>query len=55
VAFLVDDLEAELARLKGQGYRVVTGPKLGADDKRIAFLHPSDTSKVLVELCEEVG
>ena len=55
VAFLVDDLEAELSRLEEEGYRVVTGPKLGADNKRIAFLHPSDTSKVLVELCEELG
>ena len=55
VAFLVDDLAAEIARLEGEGYRVVTGPKLGADNKRIAFLHPSDTSKVLVELCEEAG
>jgi len=55
VAFLVDDLKAELARLEGQGYRVITGPKRGADNKRIAFLHPSDTSKVLVELCEDIG
>jgi hypothetical protein len=31
---------------------VVTSPKAGADGKRIAFLHPSDTAKVLVELCE---
>ena len=53
VAFLVDDLEAEMARLEQEGYRVISGPKDGADNKRIAFLHPSDTAKVLVELCEE--
>ena len=53
VAFLVDDLEAEIARLEGEGYRVISGPKAGADAKRIAFLHPSDTAKVLVELCSE--
>ena len=53
IAFYVDDLEAELARLTAKGYRVVTGPKPGADGKRIAFLHPSDTAKVLVELCSE--
>ena len=53
VAFLVDDLESEMARLEKEGYRVVSGPKNGADNKRIAFLHPSDTAKVLVELCEE--
>ena len=55
VAFLVDDLESEMARLEQEGYRVVSGPKNGADNKRIAFLHPSDTAKVLVELCEERG
>ena len=40
VAFHVEDLEAELARLESKGYRVVVGPKPGADGKRIAFLHP---------------
>jgi len=53
VAFYVDDLDAELARLTAKGYRVVTGPKPGADNKRIAFLHPSDTAKVLIELCSD--
>lgn len=55
VAFYVDDLPAELKRLEGLGYRVVTGPKAGADGKTIAFLHPSDTGKVLVELCTNNG
>ena len=54
VAFLVDDLEEELRRLTSQGYRVISGPKPGADNKQIAFLHPSETGKVLVELCEEM-
>jgi len=53
LAFHVDDLELELARLQDKGYRVVVGPKPGADGKRIAFLHPSDTAKVLVELCAD--
>lgn len=52
LAFAVDDLDAEIERLTAKGYRVVTSPKAGADGKRIAFLHPSDTAKVLVELCE---
>ena len=53
VAFHVDDLSGELARLQGLGYRVIAGPKLGADGKIIAFLHPAETSKVLVELCAD--
>lgn len=53
IAFHVEDLEAELSRLESLGYRIVTGPKEGADGKRIAFLHPGDTAKVLVELCTD--
>ena len=53
VAFFVDDLPAELDRLQRLGYQVISGPKPGADNKTIAFLHPSDTAKVLVELCAE--
>ena len=52
VAFHVDDLASELARLETLGYRRISGPKPGADGMRIAFLHPSDTSKVLVEVVE---
>ena len=53
MAFHVDDLEGEIERLEKEGYRCISGPKGGADGKRIAFLHPSDTSKVLVELCAD--
>ena len=41
------------SRGSNQGYRVVVGPKPGADGKRIAFLHPGDAAKVLVELCAD--
>ena len=53
IAFHVNDLDAELDRLVEKGYRVVVGPKAGADGKRIAFLHPGDSAKVLVELCAD--
>ncbi len=53
VAFHVDDIESEISRLEQKGYRFISGPKGGADGKRIAFLHPSDTSKVLIELCAD--
>jgi methylmalonyl-CoA/ethylmalonyl-CoA epimerase len=55
VAFYVDDLEAEIERLEKLGYRKVSGPKAGADGKRIAFFHPDDTGRVLIELCAEAG
>jgi methylmalonyl-CoA/ethylmalonyl-CoA epimerase len=53
LAFAVDDLNSEIERLQEMGYRVVSGPKEGADQKMIAFLHPADSSKVLVELCAQ--
>jgi methylmalonyl-CoA/ethylmalonyl-CoA epimerase len=53
VAFEVDNIEAEIARLKGEGFRLLNEvPKQGADHKRIAFLHPKSSGGVLVELCE---
>ncbi|MHB1262663.1 MAG: methylmalonyl-CoA epimerase [Thermoplasmatota archaeon] len=53
IAFRVDDLDAELARLKRQGVRMIDEtPRRGADNKRIAFIHPKETGGVLIELCE---
>jgi len=53
VAFRVDDLDAELRRLKGLGVRLIDEtPRRGAEGKRIAFLHPKETGGVLIELCE---
>lgn len=53
IAFRVDNLDAELARLKGLGVRLIDNePRLGAEGKRIAFLHPKETGGVLIELCE---
>jgi methylmalonyl-CoA/ethylmalonyl-CoA epimerase len=53
IAFRVDDLEAELARLKGLGVHLIDErPRLGAEGKRIAFIHPKETGGVLIELCE---
>ena len=53
LAFAVDDLQDEIDHLKTLGDRVISGPKEGADQKMIAFLHPADSSKVLVELCAQ--
>ena len=53
IAFHVEDMDAEITRLEQAGYRCISGPKPGADGKTISFLHPSDTAKVLVELCSD--
>lgn len=53
VCFAVPDLDAALARCREFGVRLIDEtPRAGAEGKRIAFLHPSSTSGVLVELTE---
>lgn len=55
IAFDVADIEAEVARLKAEGFSILNEiPKKGADNKRVVFLHPKSTNGVLVELCEEI-
>lgn len=52
-AYRVADLEAELARLKDAGVRLIDEhPRKGAHGNLIAFLHPKSTQGVLVELCQ---
>ena len=53
VCFAVDDLDATLDRCRRAGIRLIDDvPRLGAEGKRIAFLHPASTAGVLVELSE---
>jgi methylmalonyl-CoA/ethylmalonyl-CoA epimerase len=54
IAFAVSDIKAEITRLKKEGFIVLNEePKLGADNKLVAFLHPKSTNGVLIELCQE--
>ena len=54
LAFEVVDIEFELDRLKKAGFQLIhETPKDGADNKRIAFLHPKSTNSILIELCQE--
>jgi len=54
IAFAVEDIEKEMERLKKEGIRLLNdSPKTGADNQLICFLHPKDTSGVLIELCQE--
>lgn len=55
IAFDVDDIEAEIQRLKQEGFAVLNEkPKNGADNKLVAFLHPKSTNGVLIELCQKI-
>ena len=54
IAFAVDDIRAEVERLKAEGFIFISEePKDGADNKLVVFLHPKSTNGDLVELCQE--
>ncbi len=53
ICFAVDDLDGTLERCRAAGLRLIDQvPRIGAEGKRIAFLHPASTHGVLVELSE---
>ena len=53
IAVRVDDIEEALERLKAAGARLIdSAPRRGAHDTRVAFIHPSSTHGVLLELVE---
>jgi len=56
IAFDVEDIVAEIERLKSEGFTILNEtPKKGADNKLVAFLHPKGTNSVLIELCQEIA
>ena len=53
VAYRTDDLDGDLVQLKAKGIEPVDQiPKDGASGHRVAFLRPSSTAGVLIELVE---
>jgi methylmalonyl-CoA/ethylmalonyl-CoA epimerase len=55
IAFEVADIDAEMQRLKNLGFTLLNEkPVPGADNKLVCFLHPKDTTGVLVELCQAI-
>ena len=53
IAFEVEDVDKELARLKSEGFQLIDEKsRLGSHGMRIAFLHPKSTNGVLIELCQ---
>lgn len=54
IAIEVADIEASLAKLKAQGMRLIDEvPRTGAEGCLVAFVHPSSTNGVLLELVQE--
>jgi len=53
IAFGVDDIRAALADLKSKGTRLIDDePRAGSGGCLVAFIHPSSTGGVLIELVE---
>jgi methylmalonyl-CoA/ethylmalonyl-CoA epimerase len=53
ICFAVDDLDAMIERCRAAGVRLIDEkPRVGAEGKRIVFLHPKSTGGVLVELSD---
>lgn len=56
IAFAVNDIKAEMERLKNEGFVLLSDePKKGADNKLVCFMHPKGTNGVLIELCQEIS
>ena len=56
IAFEVADIKAEMHRLQKEGFVLLHDePRMGADNKLVAFLHPKGTGGVLIELCQEAN
>ncbi len=54
IAYEVDDLDKSIKNLIDKGLRMIDiKPRTGAGNKKIAFIHPKSTAKILTELCEE--
>jgi len=54
VAFEVDDVPSELARLAAAGERLIDEqPRRGLNGLRVAFVHPEATGGVLAELVDD--
>jgi methylmalonyl-CoA epimerase len=51
VAYRVDDVSAELERLKAEGFKLIDEtPRVGIRGSSVAFLHPKASGSVLTEL-----
>ncbi|MDQ3041040.1 MAG: methylmalonyl-CoA epimerase [Acidobacteriota bacterium] len=54
IAVEVENIEESLAKLKAEGARLIDEqPRVGAEGCLIAFVHPSSTGGVLLELIQE--
>lgn len=55
VSYKVDDIKSKLLELKNAGFRLINEePRIGAEGKLIAFIHPKSVVGVLTELTQDI-
>ena len=54
LALRVANLEDAMERMKSAGGRLLGEPKVGAGGRRVVFVHPESTGRILIELVEVV-
>lgn len=56
IAFSVEDIDAALAALRDKDIPLIDKePRIGGGNKKIAFIHPKGTHRVLIELCQDMA
>ena len=56
IAFNVEDIDAALAALRDKDIPLIDKePRIGGGNKKIAFIHPKGTHRVLIELCQDMA
>jgi methylmalonyl-CoA/ethylmalonyl-CoA epimerase len=55
IAFSTDDIGKETERLQSVNINPLGLPKEGAGGKKIMFLHPKETNRVLLEFCSKTA
>ncbi len=53
IALQTDDINKETERLESLNIKPLSLPKEGAGGKKIMFLHPKETNKVLIEFAQK--
>ena len=54
MAFEVDDIDAEMSRLKAAGFELLSdAPKVGAHNTKVFFIHPRSAQGILVEVLQK--
>ncbi len=55
IALEVDDVEETVKEIEKEGFKIATPPRKGVKSKKVIFLHPNTTNRVLIEFVEKLS